>query len=517
MLKGRFYKGKNLIVFLLVGIMLLCNLGVVAFAVDENSVGNEGTQPAQGENNGAEYEPGVGQQTDQPQNQNNADNTVIQNEETADTSKNLHKGNHDKKKNYAVDLKSGSAVLYCMNMGEVLFSKNKNVKVNPMGTTHILNILVAMQNSPRLTSQLTADGEVAEATDPKMGIEPGSKFSLQELMYASVVLGANDAIHVIAQGTSSGNKDSGFDAKIKETLRNLGCKETVMSDLYGHDSDIEKNHTTADDMLKIFKVAWSDSNIKKMLKAKKFSLKGKDDDNKEKVKTVARSEEDKWMFDEKRGLIGGIIGKTSEKDASCISIYEKEGLSMVAIIYGGRTDTIKSDVNKLFDYGKKHVKGIKVIKKGEILGKARIKHGEKTRIKGYAERDGMAFLPKQGSKSLVDKKIKMKENLKAPIKRGQVIGTAGIYVAGDKMNEIPILSREDIGVGWFPSYVGISNAQSIIMVAVVAGLLFLFVTRRINIARSRRHRKQIMKRKAEKIALLELEREQEERRRGFWT
>ena len=169
----------------------------------------------------------------------------------------------------------------------------------------------------------------------------------------------------------------------------------------------------------------------------------------------------------------------------------------------------------MIDYAVSSVRGIKVISKGEKIDKAYIKGGEKTRVNAYAADDGYAYLPEQGSKELISGSVEMDEKVKAPVKKGTQVGTYVISVADDPVNKIPLIVKEDIGTGWLPSKIGISNLGTVLIISAILLLIIIYIYVRIKIAQIKRRAARKRKQMAYEKALRQIEIEEDRRRRGW--
>lgn len=415
------------------------------------------------------------------------------NEQAAEENTSEDENKSSKKKGEADALNSKSAVLYCDNTGEIILSKNANDKIIPIDMAKMVTVLLAVQKLP-LDKEIAVSEKATEEKGNNLGLASGEVVSAETLIYGVLYYGAPDCIYSIAESVS-GTPEK-FVKLMNETVKNLGCRETVIKSLYGDSFDKDKSYTTVKDMLTIGKVIMSDKTLGQMMQSKIYSVKKTD-------KFAERKMERKetLFVTQDSPVKGGISSRVSDDEGVAMVYFEDNGMKLLGILNGKSEESIVDDAKALLDIAKKKVKGIKVVSKGEEVGKARVKHGSKTRIKGYTEEEGMAYLPKEGSKSLINTKVVMKSDLDAPIKKGQLIGTYQIYVADEMVNEINIVSKENVDVGWFPSYIGISNRMTVIIVAVLALLVLLLIVRAVNKAKARKRREILRKRKIQNEAL----------------
>ena len=92
-------------------------------------------------------------------------------------------------------------------------------------------------------------------------------------------------------------------------------------------------------------------------------------------------------------------------------------------------------------------------------------------MNALASADGLINLPEGASASLVTTQVSFDADLQAPIKKGQVIGKAAVYLADEKIREIDLTAAEDVKEGWFLSRFGITNLQTVILFFALAVIL----------------------------------------------
>ena len=112
-------------------------------------------------------------------------------------------------------------------------------------------------------------------------------------------------------------------------------------------------------------------------------------------------------------------------------------------------------------------------------------------------------------------KVKYSENLKAPIKKGQKVGTVEIYLADDFVRSINLQAAEDVKEGWFLSHFGVTNFQTVISFAVLFLLLTFYITILVLRSINRKKRRLARQAKLRRIAMQQLERERDIKKRDW--
>jgi D-alanyl-D-alanine carboxypeptidase (penicillin-binding protein 5/6) len=173
------------------------------------------------------------------------------------------------------------------------------------------------------------------------------------------------------------------------------------------------------------------------------------------------------------------------------------------------------DIKKLLDYAKENMTPYQVFKKGDAFEDARLTHGKTNKVAGMAAYNGVINLPEGASPSLITTKAVYEENLKAPIKKGDRLGVAEIYLADDMVRKIRLVAAEDVEEGWFLSPYGITNMQTVLIFSgaglILAFIITIFTLRAINMKKKKLRRQQ----RIMEAARREMEREQSMKQRGW--
>ena len=405
------------------------------------------------------------------------------------------------------ELTAKGAVVYCENTDEIVFAKGKNEKLFPYSITKLMTAMLAVQNAP-LDQKVTVSREAASQKDTSMGLKEGEQVTVEQLLYGALILSGNDAAYALGEAVSGTGKMKDFVAMMNETAKNIECRHTHFDNPSGI-SD-RNNYTTAADFLQIARVAYSNPTIRKIAGTKVYHM---GPTNKSGARTMKNTAE--LINKSGSGVYAAKNGFWSDDDCSTAVAYRKDGLQLFIILLGDTKKEREKDLLALIQYAKKSVQGIVAVKAGTHVGKVHVRHGARTSVDVYTGETGYAYLTKEGSSRLVSTKTDLYSNVKAPLVSGQRVGTYRIYVSGEQVNSVPIVVRENVLPGWLPSYLGISNFATVVilllLLAVVAVLLWIASIR----ARNRRRRRLARQRKIERLARQKMMEEEERNQRGW--
>lgn len=397
------------------------------------------------------------------------------------------------------------AIVYCQNTGEIVYSKNRDVKYSPYSVTKLMTVLLAVQNLP-LDKEVTISEEAAAQGEASMELKAGEIVTVKDLIYGTLLPSGNDAAYALGEAVS-GSMDK-FVKLMNKTARNIGCENTNFKNPNGLK---EKGHyTSAYDMMLITKAAMESDVIRRAAGSTSYTVKKTNKSKERKLKTHIS-----FLKDKNSGVFGGKTGYWDDEHCSIALGYQNDGLELYIVLLEDTAKERSKDVEKLISYANAKVEGVKVIGKDKEKGKVRIKHGAKTSLKAYTAEIGYAYLPKEASQSLISTQTVMKSDVEAPVKAGTVVGSLEIYAADELVNKVDLIIKEDVETGWFTSYLGISNLAAVIIasaVCLVAGFLIWVsaVKAKIRRRKKRRHQQRVME-----IAMEQMRREQERNERNW--
>jgi D-alanyl-D-alanine carboxypeptidase (penicillin-binding protein 5/6) len=129
--------------------------------------------------------------------------------------------------------------------------------------------------------------------------------------------------------------------------------------------------------------------------------------------------------------------------------------------------------------------------------------------------EGFVILPEGASASLVTTKCVYTDNLQAPIAKGQKIGVVEMYIADDLSGKVDLIAAEAVEEGWFLSFLGITNFQTIIIGVVLALIVIFYLVILSLRIKNKKKKAAIRKRKLMEEARRQLEREEDLKRRNW--
>ena len=333
-----------------------------------------------------------------------------------------------------LDIKAKSVVLMEPNTGKVLYESNSDEKLPPASITKIMSLLLVMEAIDRgditLETVVTASEHACSMGGSQIWLEPGETMTVNDLLKAAVIASANDAC--VALGETVAGSEEGFVALMNERANELGMTNTRFVNCTGLDA--EGHLTTAYD------VAVMSSALIKHDLIKDYSTVWMDTLRDGKSELVNTNKLVRFY----EGTTGLKTGTTSTAKYCLSATAERNGLELVAVVMAGDSSNDRfGGAKKLLDYGFANY-NYSSIDAGleENTDLDVIKGTEKT--VGIKPQSTLNILLPKTASGKVERKTVLNENVTAPVKKGDVLGTVTVTLDGEQLGEIPLVAEEDV-------------------------------------------------------------------------
>lgn len=321
-----------------------------------------------------------------------------------------------------IEVTAPSAILMEQNTGKVLFEKNADEVRTGASLMKIMCLLIAMErideNKLSLTETVTASDNAAEVKGADVWIKSGESMKVEDLIKAIAMVSANDATVVLAERIAGSEQK--FVEMENEKTKQLGMQNTVFKDAVG--SEESGSVTSARDVVLMSRELMRYKNIIPYVTSWIDHLR----DGQTQIVNTNK------MVRTYQGTTGLKTG-TSEKSGSCISATaQKDGMELIAVALGcsNSKDRFK-DATVLLDTGFSEYKSIKPRLPEDIPNFIKVKNGMQSEVELTTEVDG-EFLVKKGEEKSISCSVELKEELTAPVSKGEEAGKL-IYKLGDEI------------------------------------------------------------------------------------
>lgn len=326
-----------------------------------------------------------------------------------------------------------SAVLIDVESKRVLFEQNAHVKLPMASTTKIMTALVALKRG-NINDIVEIDKDSVGIEGSSIYLYDGEKISLEDLLYGLMLRSGNDA--AMAIGKHIGGDIDTFVKMMNEESKKIGANNTNFMNPHGlHD---DNHYTTAYDLALITSKAMELEEFKEISRTKSWTA------NREKNFIFYNKNKTLWEYE---GGDGVKTGYTTRAGRCLVTSATRNGIQLIAVVLNDYNWF--QDCYALMDYGFDNYKAYDIIKKGQPIKKLPVLYGEKEDVTLVTE-EGFSYLLAEEELEKIKVDYRLKENIIAPVNKGDILGNANVYLEGKLIYRGNVVANEDINdIGLF--------------------------------------------------------------------
>jgi D-alanyl-D-alanine carboxypeptidase (penicillin-binding protein 5/6) len=331
----------------------------------------------------------------------------------------------------APDLYIPSGVLSTMD-GRELWAREPESRRAMASTTKIMTAVVVLENA-NLDAMVTVDRTAAKVGESAMGLIPGEKLTVGELLKGVLVQSGNDAATLIAEAVG-GSVDS-FVAMMNSKAAQLDLVNTAYVNVHGLDA--KGHHTSAEDLTVLARYAMRNPVFRELVGTKQVKVRSDHYTHLLKSRNT--------MLKTYKGAEGIKTGWTDDA-GYCIVVAAKRGeIELVGTVMGAASEGGRAQqAKRLLDWGFAHYRTTTVVEAGEALGRVRVAdYLERTVGAQAAETTAMPVFDLAGP---VRRRVELRADVPAPVAKGDVLGTMSLYQGDSVLAQVPVVASADVAL-----------------------------------------------------------------------
>ena len=336
---------------------------------------------------------------------------------------------------------SAEAAILTDDTGQVLWSRNADVRMPMASTTKIMTALTVLAGGGDLDRVVTVPAEAVGVEGSSVYLYEGEQLTLGQLMDAVLIESANDAATALAIA------HAGSVEAFAEQMNALAC-EMGLSDTHfvnPHGLDHEEHYTTAAELAQIARTAMTYEDFAETVSTYKeeIPLKGN-----EGVRLLINHNKLLKTLD---GCIGIKTGFTKRSGRCLVSACTRGGVTLYCVTLSAPDDW--NDHTALYDWGFSQVESVTLTEVGEQYAVLPVVGGAMadgtapdagTLLTVSVKNTDAVVMTLPCDRSEIKKELRLPRFLYAPITAGQKIGEAVYTMDGTVLCEVPIYACEDI-------------------------------------------------------------------------
>ena len=387
------------------------------------------------------------------------------------------------------DLHSDVYYLESLDEGTVFFDKDSDKTMPVAGFSKIISAVVALEKWQNLDGEITITKESLSVVKYGYGYKTalykaGETVTRKELFDCLVVYSANDALSVIAYDTYGTEEE--FINQMQALCDKLGCTSTVIKNLTGYDT--EGQYTTAADVAKIIKYAWSLPAFAETFALQSVTL-AATEFNSERYYTSGNKMMNSGISDYYHPSV--VAGKytTTDEVGECIAVVSnQDGYSYLTVVMGGRLENIDTDeinentamtdTKRMLEWVYSNIRYRTVVVPTQTVAMVTVTAGKDAdTLRLVPESEISALVPANATPDSVKFTViegPADNKVSAPVKAGDIIAKAEVEYSGIKIATVNLVAANNVEMSFTGLFMsGVSSVLSSKIFVIVVAILTL--------------------------------------------
>lgn len=369
------------------------------------------------------------------------------------------------------DPNSESIFMVSLDTGTVVFTMNPDERRPMASLTKIMTYIVVsetvsdLQNTRTTVPESVAE-ELAGTGSSLAEIQTGEEFSIYDLLNLMMVPSGNDAALTLAKYVDAMRipaEDSAFDEDgdgvlsfvelMNRKAQELGCTNTHFVNPHGlHD---ENHYTTAREMATITQYALTLPYFSEITSQTYYTQAPTNMTSEERTVTTTNRMLLSYMEEYYTYATGIKTGSLNESGYCIAASGFYDGYSYLVICLG--SPYIDEDGNytnyhgemydaaTLFRWAFTSIENKTIVMDGDLIAEVDLKYvWDKDRLQVVAQGNVTAMMPIDLDESNIKMELDLPESVKAPVKKGDEIGTATYTYKGEVLAVVPLVAAESV-------------------------------------------------------------------------
>lgn len=398
--------------------------------------------------------------------------------------------------NSLLETESDIVLLVNTDSETVIFDKNADKRSAPASLTKIVTCMLVLENCPDLSVEITCKRECLNGlyamNAATAGIVTGETLSIKNLLYCLMLPSAADAANILADYV--GGSIDNFVVMMNDFVAKLGCKDTKFVNAHGLDTD-PNGYTTANDLYKITKYALQNPTFKEITSTSRYDIAPTEKYPYTRYLHNTNKMMNPGIPDYYHKSVSGVKTGTTEKAGRCvITTASQDGYNYMLIVMGAPqydidNDNVEENVaftesKKIYNWAFENIELTKITNTTDVVTVVDVKYNSKVDHLRLLPAEELSALVPLGTESgsLIIRPVEdmTPTVVKAPIKKGDVIGKAEILYGEDIVATVDLVAAEDVDLNIFLLILGtikdiFSTTIFKILFAIAAVLLLIYI------------------------------------------
>lgn len=321
-------------------------------------------------------------------------------------------------------LSAASAVLVDLDTGQMLLERSAAERRAIASTTKIMTALLLLEAVPP-GDIVTVSGNAAGQTGAEMGLEPGERITVKELLFGLMLASANDAAVALAEHVA-GSVEA-FLERMNDRVHQLGLRDSRFESPNGLDDD---GYSTARDLAAITVEAYRNPTFEEVVRTRFARIPAPTGPD----RVLQNRNALLWLYPD---AIGVKTGFTSAAGFCLVAAAERDELRLGAVVLGAPADAF-SDAAALLEHGFATFERRTIVEAGEPYGDLRL-GGRAVPVRADIT---LELLLRRGQ--AIEERVIPEPGLRLPVTAGERVGLVAIRSAGERLATVPLVAARSV-------------------------------------------------------------------------
>ena len=309
--------------------------------------------------------------------------------------------------------------------------------------TKMMSMLLIMENIEngvlKWDQKITVSENASSMGGSQILLETGEKMTVQDLFKGVAIASGNDA--VVALGEAIAGSEGAFVDMMNKRAKELNLKNTNFKTPHGLDA--ANHYSSARDMSIIARELVKHEKVLEFTSVYEDYLR----ENTDKKIWLVNTNKLVRFYD---GVDGLKTGYTKDAGYCLTATAKKDGMRIIAVVMGEPdSKTRNKEVSEMLDYSFAQYKVEDLLKNKESLGKYEVTKAKQKYVTIIPKENATILKKKSEKLGNTTYEVKLKD-LKAPIKKGEVVGKLNIKENGKAIRTIDLTVKNNIKKATIP-------------------------------------------------------------------
>ena len=317
--------------------------------------------------------------------------------------------------------------------GTVIIEENAEMRLPPASLTKIMTSYIIaseiQQGRISLDDLVPISVKAWKMEGSRMFVREGTEVKVSDLVRGIVIQSGNDASVAMAEFIAG--DEQAFADIMNQVAQKLGMTRTQFKNATGLPD--EGHYTTAKDLSLLARALIRDfPEHYKVYKEKHFSYNDIRQANRNSLL---------WRDDAVDGMK---TGHTEAAGFCLVASAEKKDMRLVSVVMGATSERSRStESQKLINYGFRYFESVKLYDGLESLRRVKVWGGLHESLDVGIEAPARLTIP-NGARGALAAEVTLDPVIKAPVRRGQILGLLRISLEGETMLERPVVALNGV-------------------------------------------------------------------------